>query len=1232
MNPVYLFRRINNRVKRNICQSCWTEPTRRLELDVLLTLPYPLPKRTTGSVVTIVPSLFLVLQDFVDPTNFRASLPSPATQLPDALLIMADFCNAETATKYLRSKSDLGDILSAARKFLTGNTDIFFPSANTFILDLLVDRFNENGAGPFKHWLLSADAWSLATETCLSFNDDHSLKNRLLHRLRLVEVVTTALASSSSALLWANIFAFLDVCCKDLTITIDHSTATLLLAAYAQAVSLVVSDPAQRSRWTSTIISLYQIPHYNTAVVATKKSYTKFILEAVPAIVNYVASTADESATLLRSLLVKEAFNDSTESYLINALLLLVKKASVSLQEMELLFRIIMQNIAASRSKECEELFLVVVASEQYQCLSESLLLILAGTNRRVSNAFLTDIYRQQVAEKDVYTINWSLVSYLVALSPEIGMEHGPSLFGLLSDKSVKLGHQLSVGAAIARSFDRASELPAFFSLVWYPTIMLAPVWRSSEFIETVSQCIVHLSSAQISQLLQQLCEKLNGSDDAAPLVVAILRGLASTLWQTIESCRAAIEKNCDMFAANRNWQILYYILCLYGNVLSLDEHAFDQISDHFQFFVLFRLIEIKGGDDGFTKHYTSFASFLEINPLMIFSVLQRWSLILNKFLHDEILQRIVKVLFETLSVSEVTHFLTRIGGVIFEQSRLMRCILQYASDHLDARPELAHMIAAIPVECFEKRLKSTVLEKLSGIAFSRDEHDLARIAIYHILSMPPFKSDIEVKFENLIRLLETSRTQSCESIRVVERVWKNHLVQCGSDPSKSYVSSGLAYMSRYFEKKHSTKSLDNHLKVLLVMMGGTAPNEDIQRGLDALAAKLSRVILQSVCDSLQSNVNCDFIQSQLQVLIVIMSHNSLPDLIAQTKQCIIEVDRFVLDSSDGKWIAIRKLLFELTVKIAPRDNNDDALYVASLFIALETAYDFTLMPFMLQFVLQLSEDTFMHLCLCAQASINDVNAGNLNVLTHLMILLMHSLKKTCTPRFKIVLFQDFLAFFLGNMNAYSPQVILEISNALRKCLCDQMWLFNQHGIETILVVVDEAARVLSMCSDCASSTNAYVATTQIVAHVLLFHRYKLSLRHHLLLSTHIALLHALAGKLVLSKSVAAAEAYARLLGNLCEPSNQGQEQNSVNTVSGTIKRALRKHLPVLLINYIHTSLKYRFSSVVAEPLNSGMFKVFDVLSHAEFQLVSASLDVPGKTYFNTLYNNYKDHGKWRNS
>jgi len=183
------------------------------------------------------------------------------------------------------------------------------------------------------------------------------------------------------------------------------------------------------------------------------------------------------------------------------------------------------------------------------------------------------------------------------------------------------------------------------------------------------------------------------------------------------------------------------------------------------------------------------------------------------------------------------------------------------------------------------------------------------------------------------------------------------------------------------------------------------------------------------------------------------------------------------------------------------------------------------------------------------------------------------------------------------------------------------------------MVLATQVAHSLNKKELDSDAPKIYIQTTKMVSSILLFHRYKLSSRHHMIITTFVSLMEPLCLKNhseMLSSSKEAAAAYSRLLTNLCEGSTKELSKNSLSSSSTLIKKAMRKHLPVLLLNYVYYNLKFNFHSIVQEELTTGVFSILDVLSQTELQLVSSSLDVPGKSYFKTLYSTYKDHGKWK--
>ncbi|KAG7664449.1 uncharacterized protein J8A68_002005 [[Candida] subhashii] len=114
-----------------------------------------------------------------------------------------------------------------------------------------------------------------------------------------------------------------------------------------------------------------------------------------------------------------------------------------------------------------------------------------------------------------------------------------------------------------------------------------------------------------------------------------------------------------------------------------------------------------------------------------------------------------------------------------------------------------------------------------------------------------------------------------------------------------------------------------------------------------------------------------------------------------------------------------------------------------------------------------------------------------------------------------------------------------------------------------------------------------------------------------------------------------AAAALSRLITNLCEPaerggSNKNNEEGALTTMTNIHKKGLRKHVGVLLSNYISLVLTHGFTKLVNDELLVGVYSIFGLLSSVELKVVSQGLDMSGRTLFRSIYNDYKDYGKWK--
>lgn len=231
------------------------------------------------------------------------------------------------------------------------------------------------------------------------------------------------------------------------------------------------------------------------------------------------------------------------------------------------------------------------------------------------------------------------------------------------------------------------------------------------------------------------------------------------------------------------------------------------------------------------------------------------------------------------------------------------------------------------------------------------------------------------------------------------------------------------------------------------------------------------------------------------------------------------------------------------------------------------------------------------------------------------------------------------------------PQFVRVVSQAVKKCqglsfdalyilsglfdtmIREQSWVVSQHMLELILSFI---ARVtgLTVRKPGPDSDQLFTQLTRVCSSVLLFHRHRIDGRYHLVLRVFIQLLSCLTEKSDWNTSHVSSLAYSRLLSNLCEPPVQSIREkggkSNLTSSSALTKRALARHLPILLVNYVHLSLACGFASDIQEGLRPGVYSVFEVLGIEGVKVTSALVDSPARAYLKILYDDYAKNGKWQ--
>lgn len=193
---------------------------------------------------------------------------------------------------------------------------------------------------------------------------------------------------------------------------------------------------------------------------------------------------------------------------------------------------------------------------------------------------------------------------------------------------------------------------------------------------------------------------------------------------------------------------------------------------------------------------------------------------------------------------------------------------------------------------------------------------------------------------------------------------------------------------------------------------------------------------------------------------------------------------------------------------------------------------------------------------------------------------------------------------------------------------------FSQYAVESVLALADAVLKApiakptTPQNQPPATPLSRYQAAADAVSAVLLFHRFRLSNRYSLVLRVISGFFRPLCQG-PLQGSPEAAKICSRLVFALCEVQALGQSSLLLSSRAALYRKALRKHVHVLLVSYVHLHLTVGFASDVVETLMPALYAVFGLLTKAELTLASACLDAPGKTYFQTFYGTYRNHGRW---
>lgn len=237
--------------------------------------------------------------------------------------------------------------------------------------------------------------------------------------------------------------------------------------------------------------------------------------------------------------------------------------------------------------------------------------------------------------------------------------------------------------------------------------------------------------------------------------------------------------------------------------------------------------------------------------------------------------------------------------------------------------------------------------------------------------------------------------------------------------------------------------------------------------------------------------------------------------------------------------------------------------------------------------------------------------------------------------------------------NTLNEHQLLSLYNLMAHILKDNPWVISQYTLETLITVI---CKIYSQdfLVPIENVTDLYMSHCLVLGRCLIFQRYRLVNRNHLVVSALSSLLKCLSGARLseefrekiakfppflennksLCTDASAADTLLRAIVSLCDPPQQsvreGSGKNKLTSSVARTRRYVAKNVPTLFLNYIHLALQNGFDASIHHHIDQMAYTILDVLSAEEVKALTATLDSAGRSYAKTVYDNYASQGKWK--
>lgn len=318
----------------------------------------------------------------------------------------------------------------------------------------------------------------------------------------------------------------------------------------------------------------------------------------------------------------------------------------------------------------------------------------------------------------------------------------------------------------------------------------------------------------------------------------------------------------------------------------------------------------------------------------------------------------------------------------------------------------------------------------------------------------------------------------------------------------------------------------------------------------------------------------------------------NLPKLSAESRRLLLSYAKEHGKTADE---AKRNTLFELVCKC-----HENPVFATALYVALSQTQDVSVGP--LAFAYDLDDDAF---CSIYQHVVDSLG------LNEQLLRCLTILAPKLSPKH-----EHHKSLFVGGLVALAESPFMETPAfaahlaVLATMMNTHQWIVTAYTMEALFVL---ASRVLRHALQAT-----YCLAAKIVGILVGHHRFFLGRRYHLLVALLTSFMSRLCGDSLVA-SPTTAIAFQRLVAAVCEPAQRHSQKDALTTSVDKYKRVLRRHVHVVVANYIHMQLGALFAAGVDEHVRAAVLGALSLLTRRERGVLAATLDGLGQALFQTL-------------